>query len=223
MIRVAVVDDKMNNRKVITDKLSLNNFFTVVFQAVNGEDFLRKMKELTEDDLPHIVLMDLEMPEIDGVAAIGTASSIYPQVKFVVVTRRDDLVARADARDAQRDFHRARARVEDAHRPAATILGQLRLERLHVGTGRDPARAQNLGDARDRLVVDCRTRHRKIRHGNGSGHFRAGCQTNNDPRSRRANDNGTSPRRRVPSHPACARRRTRAPAPPTARETPPHP
>ena len=43
MIRIAVVDDKINNRKVITDKLSRNNFFTVAFQAVNGEDFLQKI------------------------------------------------------------------------------------------------------------------------------------------------------------------------------------
>jgi DNA-binding NarL/FixJ family response regulator len=90
MIRVAVVDDKINNRKVITDKLSRNNFFTLVFQAVNGEDFLTQMRNLPEDDLPHIVLMDLEMPYVDGVSAIGTASSLYPDIKFVVLTIFDD-------------------------------------------------------------------------------------------------------------------------------------
>lgn len=90
MIRVAIVDDKMNNRKVIADKLSRNNFFTVVFQAVNGEDFLNQMQQMPEDDRPHIVLMDLEMPETDGVSAIGTASSLYPAVKFVVLTIFDD-------------------------------------------------------------------------------------------------------------------------------------
>jgi DNA-binding NarL/FixJ family response regulator len=90
MIRVAIVDDKINNRKVIADKLSRNSFFTLVFQAVNGEDFLIQMKQLPEDDQPHIVLMDLEMPEIDGVSAIGTASSLYPAIKFVVLTIFDD-------------------------------------------------------------------------------------------------------------------------------------
>lgn len=90
MIRVAVVDDKINNRKVITDKLLRNNFFTLAFQAVNGEDFLTQIRNLAEDDRPHIVLMDLEMPEIDGVSAIGTASSLYPDIKFVVLTIFDD-------------------------------------------------------------------------------------------------------------------------------------
>lgn len=90
MIRVAIVDDKVNNRRVITDKLSRNNFFTLAFQAINGEDFLLQMKQLPEDDRPHIVLMDLEMPETDGVSAIGTASSLYPDIKFVVLTIFDD-------------------------------------------------------------------------------------------------------------------------------------
>lgn len=34
--------------------------------------------------------MDLEMPEVDGVSAIGTASALYPSVKFVVLTIFDD-------------------------------------------------------------------------------------------------------------------------------------
>lgn len=48
------------------------------------------MKLLPEEELPHIVLMDLEMPEVDGVSAIATASSLYPAVKFVVLTIFDD-------------------------------------------------------------------------------------------------------------------------------------
>ncbi|MBP9097877.1 MAG: response regulator transcription factor [Ferruginibacter sp.] len=90
MIRVAVVDDKIYNRKVITDKLSRNNFFILSFQAVDGEDFLLQMRNIPEDDHPHIILMDLEMPHVDGVSAIGTASSLYPNIKFVVLTIFDD-------------------------------------------------------------------------------------------------------------------------------------
>ncbi len=90
MIRVAVVDDKMNNRKIIADKLSGNNFFQLIFQTANGEDFLDQMRNLPEQDQPHIVLMDLEMPQVDGVSAIGTASSLYPAIKFVVLTIFDD-------------------------------------------------------------------------------------------------------------------------------------
>ena len=90
MIRIAILDDKKNNRRIILDKLSRNNIFTISFQAVDGKDFLNQLKGLPEDDLPHIVLMDLEMPNIDGVSAIGTASSLFPNIKFVVLTIFDD-------------------------------------------------------------------------------------------------------------------------------------
>ena len=90
MIRVAITDDKINNRKVIADKLSCNSLITLVFEAVNGDDFLTQLRALPENKRPHIVLMDLEMPEIDGVATIGTASSLYPDIKFVVLTIFDD-------------------------------------------------------------------------------------------------------------------------------------
>ena len=90
MIRTAIVDDKLSNRNILKDKLHRNTFFNIVLEAADGEDFLEQMKTLAEDDLPHIVLMDLEMPHIDGVAAIGTASSLYPQIKFVVLTIFDD-------------------------------------------------------------------------------------------------------------------------------------
>lgn len=90
MIRIAIVDDKPSNRNILKDKLRRNNFFTVVLEATDGEDFLEQIKGFAEDDLPHIVLMDLEMPFIDGVSAIGIASSLYPALQFVVLTIFDD-------------------------------------------------------------------------------------------------------------------------------------
>lgn len=90
MIKIAVVDDKISNRRVISDKLSQNNSFVLSLTAVNGEDFLEQMKKLADEDIPHIALIDLEMPEIDGIATIGTASALYPSVKFVVLTVFDD-------------------------------------------------------------------------------------------------------------------------------------
>lgn len=90
MIRIAIADDKIQNRTVIKEKLAANSFYKVIFEAASGEEFLSKMKMLDNDDLPHIVLMDLEMPHTDGTTAIATASSLYPTVKFVVLTIFDD-------------------------------------------------------------------------------------------------------------------------------------
>lgn len=90
MIRIAIVDDKANNRAVIKDKLQRNLLFKLVLEATNGEDFLEKIKTIAETEKPHIVLMDLEMPQVDGVTAIATASSMHPEIKFVVLTIFDD-------------------------------------------------------------------------------------------------------------------------------------
>jgi DNA-binding NarL/FixJ family response regulator len=91
MIRIGIVDDKANNRRMTKEKLQGNKNYNIVLEAINGEDFLEKMQAIPEDGLhPHIVLMDLEMPQVDGVAAIATAASLYPDVKYVVLTVFDD-------------------------------------------------------------------------------------------------------------------------------------
>lgn len=90
MINVAIVDDKASNRNILEDKLRRDSSFTVVLKAGNGEEFLEKMKAMKESELPDVVLMDLEMPVMDGVAAIASGSSLYPSVKFVVLTVFDD-------------------------------------------------------------------------------------------------------------------------------------
>jgi|HubBroStandDraft_1064217.scaffolds.fasta_scaffold09111_2 DNA-binding NarL/FixJ family response regulator len=89
-VKIAIVDDKPSNRNILRDKLQSHALFSISFLAVDGEDFLQKMKLLDEAYFPEIVLMDLEMPNMDGVAAIAAGSALYPSVKFVVLTIFDD-------------------------------------------------------------------------------------------------------------------------------------
>lgn len=90
MIKVALVDDKKNNRIILEDKLARSKSFVIGFQALNGEQFLEKMAASPVGELPEIVLMDLEMPVMDGIVTIAIASALYPEVKFVVLTIFDD-------------------------------------------------------------------------------------------------------------------------------------
>lgn len=90
MIKVAIVDDKITNRRIVAGKLLKHDFLEVCLQACDGEDFLEQLKDLPEDKLPHITLMDIEMPGVNGITAIATASSLYPNIKFVVLTIFDD-------------------------------------------------------------------------------------------------------------------------------------
>ncbi|HRD58846.1 MAG TPA: response regulator transcription factor [Ferruginibacter sp.] len=90
MIKVAVIDDKVGNRNIIRDKLLRHGHFQIVLSAEDGSDFIEKMKALPADQLPDVALMDLEMPNMDGVDAIALGSSFFPSVKFVVLTIFDD-------------------------------------------------------------------------------------------------------------------------------------
>ena len=90
LINVAIVDDKLHNRRILADKLAAQPFFNIVLQADNGNDFLEKIRVLPAQNHPGIVLMDIEMPVMDGVAAIATGSSLYPSTKFVVLSIFDD-------------------------------------------------------------------------------------------------------------------------------------
>jgi DNA-binding NarL/FixJ family response regulator len=89
-IRIAIADDKASNRNILKDKLLRHGHFELIITAEDGKDFLQKMQLLSEEELPDVVLMDLEMPNMDGVAAIAAGSSLYPSVKFVVLTIFDD-------------------------------------------------------------------------------------------------------------------------------------
>lgn len=89
-IQVAIVDDKASNRSILKDKLIRHSGFEITLVAENGKDFLEKMQSLPMDKTPEVVLMDLEMPEMDGVDAVAAGSYLYPLVKYVMLTIFDD-------------------------------------------------------------------------------------------------------------------------------------
>ena len=89
-INIAIVDDKLIVRRAIRDKLSSSPEMKVVMEGCNGEDFLEKIKELNEGSFPAIILIDLEMPGMDGIQTIAVASMLYPNLKFIVLTVFDN-------------------------------------------------------------------------------------------------------------------------------------
>lgn len=90
LIKIAIVDDKQINRTTTKNKLVQDADISIVMEAKNGIDFLQKLKEQPLDKFPDLALMDLEMPEMNGIETIRQAGGIYPQLKFIVLTIFED-------------------------------------------------------------------------------------------------------------------------------------
>lgn len=90
MIRVGIVDDKSVNIKTVKQKLQTFNEISILLEAGNGKDFIDQMHDLKDAEKPDVVLMDLDMPIMDGIEAIKIASSLFPKVRFIILTVFED-------------------------------------------------------------------------------------------------------------------------------------
>jgi DNA-binding NarL/FixJ family response regulator len=89
-IKVAIIDDKSINRQSVKERLMMAKNIELVFLADNGATFLDKMKELPAAQRPDVCLMDIDMPVMDGIAAVGIGKELYPTVEFLMLTIFDD-------------------------------------------------------------------------------------------------------------------------------------
>ncbi|TCC05907.1 MULTISPECIES: response regulator [Kribbella] len=85
MIRVLVVDDHPVVRSGLSGMLSVTDDIEVVGEAGDGAEALA----LVESTKPDVVLMDLRMPRMDGVAATGAIVSGYASTRVLVLTTYD--------------------------------------------------------------------------------------------------------------------------------------
>jgi DNA-binding NarL/FixJ family response regulator len=85
-IRILLVDDQALFRVGLRTLLSVQPDFQIVGEAENGQDALRAV----ETYCPDVVLMDLRMPVLDGVAATRRLCEIRPDCRVVMLTTFDD-------------------------------------------------------------------------------------------------------------------------------------
>lgn len=86
-IRIAVVDDHTLFRQGISSLLSENEEIKIVFDAANGAVMKEK---ITKHPLPHVVLMDITMPLVNGYEATRWLKQNYPQVKVLALSMFED-------------------------------------------------------------------------------------------------------------------------------------
>ncbi len=86
MWKVAITDDHTLLRTGLTGLVNSFTNFTVVLQAGNGKEL---QKLLDPKDLPDIVMMDINMPEMDGYDTAQWLRSTYPQVNILALSMMD--------------------------------------------------------------------------------------------------------------------------------------
>lgn len=106
-IRTLVVDDASLMRKSICSYLKELRAVTVVGTAGDG----RQALEQTESLQPDLVLMDLEMPEMNGLVATARLKESHPAVKVIVVTVYDGPEFRFVSRESGADGFVSKARL----------------------------------------------------------------------------------------------------------------
>ncbi|MEO7213084.1 response regulator transcription factor [Mucilaginibacter sp.] len=89
-IPVAIVDDKRILRQSLSEQIAYYKEINVVLQCAEGSAFLEGMKAFKPEERPQVVLMDIEMPVMDGIEAVLIGKEIYPDVHFLMLTVFDD-------------------------------------------------------------------------------------------------------------------------------------
>ncbi len=85
-IPIAIVDDKRLLRNTLSEQIQYNQPIEVLFMAEHGIDFLQQMEKRPKNSHPLVVLMDIEMPEMDGLETVLISKEIYPDIQFLMLT-----------------------------------------------------------------------------------------------------------------------------------------
>lgn len=86
MIKIMIADDQELIRESLKIILSSNEDFKVTALVANGNEVLEAIKK----EVPDIILMDVRMPEMDGVKCTQIVKKLHPLIHIIVLTTFDD-------------------------------------------------------------------------------------------------------------------------------------
>lgn len=86
MIKIWIADDQQLIRESLKIILDTSKEFEVTGLMANGQEVLSHF----EEDIPDVILMDVRMPEMDGVTCTKIVKERYPQVSIIILTTFDD-------------------------------------------------------------------------------------------------------------------------------------
>ncbi len=86
MIKILIADDQNLIRQSLEIVLNAQNDFQVTDAVENGKEVIRAVRR----EKPDIILMDIRMPEMDGVQCTKILKENYPNIKIIILTTFDD-------------------------------------------------------------------------------------------------------------------------------------
>lgn len=86
-LKICIAEDNYFLLKTIKEKLSFFENLSIKFTANNGAELIGKLEENHHID---IVLMDIQMPVMDGIKATELVKNKYPHIKIIMLTVSDD-------------------------------------------------------------------------------------------------------------------------------------
>ncbi|MBN8855450.1 MAG: hypothetical protein BGO55_27560 [Sphingobacteriales bacterium 50-39] len=89
-VPVGIVDDQLQNLDLFAGRLNYSDAISIVLTANGGNDFLGQMKKLPLVAHPLVILMDIGMPDPDGIETVRVAKPLYPHIHFLMLTVFDD-------------------------------------------------------------------------------------------------------------------------------------
>lgn len=87
MIRVAIADDIKRIAEALQSKIELSPDFDVKFIANNGKEMVKSIEKNHAID---VILMDIDMPEMNGIDATEYISNHFPNIKIIMCSVYDD-------------------------------------------------------------------------------------------------------------------------------------
>jgi len=135
-IKILLADDNENTRASIRRMLELDDVVDIVGEAANGAEVLEKAEVLE----PELVLMDINMPEMNGIEATRRLSREYPQVSVILISINDELHNLRQAMLAGAKEYLVKPLSPEELSTAVRQVAELGRQRLRQNNGDEPDR-----------------------------------------------------------------------------------
>ena len=85
-LKVIIADDHVLFRAGVKTALSLKKDIRIIGEADNGQQLLHLLKHLQ----PDVILLDIQMPIMDGITALPEIKKLYPEIRIIMLTMHND-------------------------------------------------------------------------------------------------------------------------------------